>query len=51
MLPAMNIEDRVELLGAIQADAPPEAFAGILGLAEAVLEPADYRAVATRLGV
>jgi hypothetical protein len=51
MLPAMNVEDRVELLGSIQADAPAEAFAGILGLAEAVLEPADFRAVATRLGV
>jgi Hemerythrin HHE cation binding domain len=51
MLPAMNVEDRVELLGAIQDEAPPEAFAGILGLAEAVLEPADFRAVATRLGV
>jgi hypothetical protein len=51
MLPAMNIENRVELLGAIQADAPAEAFAGALALGQAVLDPADYRAVVERLGV
>jgi hypothetical protein len=51
MLPAMNVEDRVELLGGIQADAPPEAFAGVLGLTQAVLDPADYAEVARRLGV
>ncbi|HZP31557.1 MAG TPA: hemerythrin domain-containing protein [Acidimicrobiia bacterium] len=51
MLPAMNVEDRVGVLGGIQAAAPPEAFAGMMGLAESVLDPADYRAVADRLGV
>ena len=51
MLPAMNVEDRVELLGAIQADAPADAFAGIMGLAGAVLEPADLAQVKARLGV
>jgi Hemerythrin HHE cation binding domain len=51
MLPAMNVEDRVELLGAIQADAPPEAFAGIIALGEAVLEPADVQDVKVRLGI
>jgi hypothetical protein len=51
MLPAMNVEDRVELLGGIQADAPPEAFAGILGLTQAVLDPAAYSELTRRLGV
>jgi hemerythrin HHE cation binding domain-containing protein len=51
MLPAMNVENRVELLGAIQADAPAEAFAGVLGLVQAVLDPADYAEVTRRLGV
>jgi Hemerythrin HHE cation binding domain len=51
MLPAMNIEDQVELLGGVQAAAPPEVFAGMLGLAESVLEPARYEIVARKLGV
>jgi hypothetical protein len=51
MLPAMNVEDRVELLGAIQAHAPAEAFAGIMGLVGTVLEPADLAQVKARLGV
>lgn len=51
MLPAMNVEDRVELLGGIQAGAPPEAFAGVLGLTQSVLDPAAYAQVAQRLGV
>jgi hypothetical protein len=51
MLPAMNVEDRVELLGGMQAGAPPEVFAGVLGLAESVLDGTDYAAVATRLAV
>ncbi len=51
MLPAMNIEDQVELLGGVQAGAPPEVFAGMLGLAGSVLEPARYAAVTRRLGV
>ena len=29
MLPAMNIEDRTELLGGMKAGAPPEVFAGV----------------------
>ena len=33
MLPAMNIDDRTELLGGMQAGAPPEVFAGVWGLA------------------
>ena len=37
MLPAMNVEDRAEMLGAMRADAPPEAFAGVWALAGQVL--------------
>jgi hypothetical protein len=51
MLPAMNVEDRVELLGGAQAGAPPEVFAGMMRLAQSVISPADYAQVATRLGV
>jgi hypothetical protein len=51
MLPAMNVEDRTELLGGIRASAPPEAFEGILGLARSVLSPIEFVMVENRLGV
>ena len=31
MLPAMNLDDRTELLGGMRMTAPPEAFAGVVG--------------------
>lgn len=51
MLPALNVEDRVGLLGGMQAGAPPEVFAGVWSLARSVLTPADATAVARRLGL
>ncbi len=51
MLPAMNIDDRAEMLGGMQAGAPPEVFAGVWALAGSVLTPADYVALGTRLGI
>ena len=51
MIPAMNIEDRTELFSGMRAGAPPEVFAGALGLAQSVLEPVRYDALARRLGV
>jgi len=51
MLPAMNVDDRTELLGGMQAGAPAEVFAGVWGLADSVLPPADLAALATRLGL
>ena len=51
MLPAMNIDDRAELLGGMQQGAPAEVFAGVLGLAQTVLTPADFAALNTRLGL
>ncbi|MCD9625703.1 hemerythrin domain-containing protein [Rhabdothermincola salaria] len=51
MVPAMNVEDRVELLTGMRESAPPEAFEAVLGLVRSVLEPAGARAVSRRLGV
>ncbi len=51
MIPAMNIDDRVELLGGMQAGAPAEVFQGVWGLTGSVLDPADLAALATRLGI
>lgn len=51
MLPAMNIDDRAELLGGIRLAAPPEAFDATMGLARSVLRPSDVAALADRLEV
>jgi hypothetical protein len=51
MLPAMNIDDRAELLGGMRASAPPEVFEGVWGLAASVLSMADHRALGQRLGL
>jgi len=49
MLPAMNIDDRADMLGGMRAQAPAEVFDGVWGLAGSVLEPADHTALARRL--
>jgi hypothetical protein len=51
MLPAMNNDDRTELLGGVRQSAPPEAFAANWSLVKSVLEPTDVRVLATRLGL
>jgi iron-sulfur cluster repair protein YtfE (RIC family) len=51
MLPAMNVEDRVELVGAMKEGMPPEVFAGVWSLGESVLGPADATQLAGRLGI
>lgn len=51
MLPAMNVDDRTELLGGVRAAAPPEAFEATMGLARSVLRPEDFRALAERMEV
>ena len=51
MIPAMNVDDRTELLGGMRAGAPAEVFAGVWGLVGSVLVPADVAAVAARLGI
>ena len=49
MLPAMNIDGRVELLGGMRAGAPAEVFGGVWSLAGSVLDPTDLAALANRL--
>jgi len=49
MLPAMNLDDRAEMLTGMRMSAPPEAFGAVVGLARSVLRPVDFDALATRL--
>ncbi len=51
MLPAMNLDDRTDMLGGMRAQAPAEVFQGVWGLAGTVLEPCDLAALAQRLGL
>ena len=51
MIPAMNVDDRTELLGGMRAEAPVEVFDGVWGLVTTVLPAADIAAVAARLGI
>lgn len=50
MLPAMNLDDRAEMLGGMREGAPPEVFAGVSALASSVLTASDYEALTRRLG-
>jgi hypothetical protein len=50
MLPAINVEDRVEALRGMQ-DAPPEVLQGVLGLAASVLTPEEFAKTNARLGI
>jgi hypothetical protein len=49
MLPAMNVDDRTEMLGGMRMAAPPEAFAAVVDLTSSVLPPADFAALVARL--
>jgi len=51
MLPAMDIDDRAELLGGMRASAPAEVFEGVWALAGTVLTPADHASLGARLGL
>jgi hypothetical protein len=51
MLPAMNIDNRAELLAGMRAGAPAEVFEGVWGLAGSVLDAPDHSALAARLGL
>lgn len=51
MFPAMNVDDRTELLGGMKATAPAEVFEANWSLARSVLSPEDTRVLASRLGV
>lgn len=49
MLPAMNADDRAELLSGMRLGAPPEAFAAVVDLARALLRPDQFRSLSDRL--
>jgi hypothetical protein len=51
MLPAMNVDDRTDMLAGMRATAPAEVFEGVWSLAGSVLDPRDLAAVARRLAV
>ena len=51
MLPALNIDDRTELLGGIRANSPAPVFEGVWGLAGSVLAPPDFTALGARLEI
>jgi hypothetical protein len=51
MIPAMNVDDRTEMLAEMRAGAPAQIFEGVWGLAKSVLTPSDANAVAHRLGL
>ncbi len=51
MIPAMNVDDRTELLGGMRASAPAEVFEGVWGLAGSVLAPVEMDELAARLGI
>jgi hypothetical protein len=50
MIPAMNLDDRCELLAGMEHDASPEVFRTVWSLTQSVLTPADFRVLAIRLG-
>jgi len=51
MIPAMNLDDRVELFEGMRMTAPPEAFNGTVSIARSVLDPADFAALGDRLKI
>lgn len=51
IFPAVNVDDRCEMLAGMRADAPAEAFAGLWSLAASLLAPEDTAQVAARLGL
>ena len=51
MIPAMNLDDRTELLGGMRAGAPAEVFIGVWGLVGSLLTPAEVAAIGARLGL
>jgi hemerythrin-like domain-containing protein len=51
MLPAINLQERVEMLGGGRAIMPPEVFQGFLKLAQRVLNPDDWTTLKQKLGI
>jgi hypothetical protein len=51
MIPAMNLDDRAEMLGRMRAGAPAEVFGGVWSLVGSVLDRHDVDALAARIGL
>jgi len=51
MLPAMNLQEQVDLLSAGRATIPPEVYQSSLKLAQSVLGPNEWAALKTKLGM
>jgi hypothetical protein len=51
MLPQMNPGERAAMLKGMRQDAPPEAFAGVLGLVRPLLGGRDWRKLSLALGL
>jgi hypothetical protein len=51
MLPAMNLQERVEMLGGGRAIMPPEVFQGFLNLAQRVLNPDVWTTLKQKLEI
>jgi hypothetical protein len=51
MVPAINVDDRVDLLGGMRATAPAPVFEAVWRLAGSVLSAADHAALGARLGL
>ena len=51
ILPNANLQERVEILGQVQVTQPPEVYKDSLKLAESILEPNDWAALKTKLGL
>jgi hypothetical protein len=49
MMPGMNVDDRAELLGGMEHDAPPEAFAAVWSLTRSILPASEFRTLSVRL--
>jgi hypothetical protein len=51
ILPNVNRQERVEILGQLQVTLPPETYQEFLKLAERILEPRDWTDLKTKLGL
>jgi hypothetical protein len=51
MLPAMNLDERAEIMNAGRASAPPEMFQAVLKLVEQVLNHDDWTATKSKIGI
>jgi len=51
MLPAMNLDERAEIINAARASAPPEMFQAVLKVAGQVLSPDEWIRLKSKIGI